>query len=176
MCLLTQIAKISRFKVSALHYMHLNSSFRLGFVAQSVTCLPTDLCLAADPRVASFDPNLVPYFRGDWSWNTGPRSAVSNVSGNRCESGCRSRGSEFDPNLVPYFHRDWSWNNFYSHSHSFRWFKKGCCQLQEKVCARINGYPLSQACPGRSVVSWTDHPDMTIAVDWDVKNQTNQIS
>ena len=27
---------------------------------------------------------------------TGPRSAVSNVSGNRCESDCRSRGRKFD--------------------------------------------------------------------------------
>ena len=31
-------------------------------------------------------------------------------------------------------------------------FKKGCCQLQAKVCARITGYPLIQACPGKSVV------------------------
>ena len=31
-------------------------------------------------------------------------------------------------------------------------FKKGCCQLQGKVCARITGYPLVQACPGKSVV------------------------
>ena len=30
---------------------------------------------------------------------------------------------------------------------------------------------LSQACPGKSVVRWTDCPDMTIAVDWDVKNK-----
>ena len=26
-------------------------------------------------------------------------------------------------------------------------FKKGCCQLQAKVCARITGYPLVQVCP-----------------------------
>ena len=31
-------------------------------------------------------------------------------------------------------------------------FKKGCCQLQAKVCARSTGYPLVQACPGKSVV------------------------
>ena len=31
-------------------------------------------------------------------------------------------------------------------------FKKGCCQLQAKVYARITGYPLVQACPGKSVV------------------------
>ena len=31
-------------------------------------------------------------------------------------------------------------------------FKKGCCQLQAKVCAQITGYPLVQACLGKSVV------------------------
>ena len=31
-------------------------------------------------------------------------------------------------------------------------FKKGCCQLQAKVCVQIIGYPLVQACPGKSVV------------------------
>ena len=30
-------------------------------------------------------------------------------------------------------------------------FKKGCCQFQAKVCARITGYPLVQACSGKSV-------------------------
>ena len=38
--------------------------------------------------------------------NTGPRSAVGNVSGYRFVSDCRSRGREFDPGLVPYFHGD----------------------------------------------------------------------
>ena len=31
-------------------------------------------------------------------------------------------------------------------------FKKGCCQLQAKVCARSTGKLLVQACPGKSVV------------------------
>ena len=31
-------------------------------------------------------------------------------------------------------------------------FKKGCCQLQAKVCAQITGELLAQACPGKSVV------------------------
>ena len=39
---------------------------------------------------------------------TGPRSAVGNVSGNRYESDCRSRGREFDPGPVPYFRGDFS--------------------------------------------------------------------
>ena len=33
---------------------------------------------------------------------------------------------------------------------------------------------LSQACPEKSVVGLTNHLDMTIAVDWDVKPQTKQ--
>ena len=37
---------------------------------------------------------------------TGPRSAVCNVSGNRCESDYRSRGREFNASLVSYFRRD----------------------------------------------------------------------
>ena len=31
-------------------------------------------------------------------------------------------------------------------------FKKDCCQLQAKVCARSTGKLLVQACPGKSVV------------------------
>ena len=37
---------------------------------------------------------------------TGPRSAVGNVSGYRCEADCRSGGREFDPGPVPYFRGD----------------------------------------------------------------------
>ena len=37
---------------------------------------------------------------------TRPRSAVGNVSGNKCESDCRSRGRKFDPGAVPYFRGD----------------------------------------------------------------------
>ena len=44
-------------------------------------------------------------------------------------------------------------------------FKKGCCQLQAKVCAWSTGYLLVHACPGKSVVMWPDRPAMTIAVD-----------
>ena len=37
---------------------------------------------------------------------TGLHSAFGNVSGNRCESDCRSRGRAFDPSPVPYFRGD----------------------------------------------------------------------
>ena len=35
-------------------------------------------------------------------------------------------------------------------------------------------YVLVQGCPGKSVVRSTDRPVMTIALDWDVKQQTNK--
>ena len=44
-------------------------------------------------------------------------------------------------------------------------FKKGCCQLQANVHEVLVNCLLVQACPGKSVVKWTDRPAMTIAVD-----------
>ena len=44
--------------------------------------------------------------RQDLPSQTGPRSAVGNVSGYRCVSDCNSRGREFDPGPVPYFRGD----------------------------------------------------------------------
>ena len=67
---------------------------------------------------------------------TGQCSAVGNVSGNRCESDCRSRGREFDPGPVRSFveidHEIISTVVLLPSAESF---KKGCCQLQAKVCA-----------------------------------------
>ena len=67
----------------------------------------------------------------------GPRSAVGNVSGNRFESDCRSRGRELDPSPVPYFHGfDQEIISTVILLPSAESFKKGCCQLQAKVYAR----------------------------------------
>ena len=77
----------------------------------------------------------------------GPRSAVGNVSGYRCVSDCRSRGREFDPcpvrshTFVEIDHEMISTVILLPSADSF---KKGCRQLQAKVCV--------QACPGKSVV------------------------
>ena len=71
---------------------------------------------------------------------TRPRRAVGNMSGNRWESDCRSRGCEFDPGAVSYFpgddHEIISMVILLPSAESF---KKGCCQLQAKVCARSTG-------------------------------------
>ena len=92
---------------------------------------------------------------------TGPRSAVGNVSGKRCEPDCRGR--EFDPGPVPYFRRDWSWNNFYGHSPSFD--QEGLLSVTGKKYVHevlVNCFKLAQE---KGVISWTDYLAMTIAVD-----------
>ena len=68
--------------------------------------------------------------------STVPRGTVGNVSGNRYQSDCRSRGREFDPGPVPYFRKIISTVILLPSAESF---KKECCQLQAKVCARSTG-------------------------------------
>ena len=76
--------------------------------------------------------------QSSWWGSTGPCSAVGNVSGNRCESACRSRGREFDPGPVPYFRGVWSWNNFYGHSPPFCWInQEGLLSVtSESMCTK----------------------------------------
>ena len=114
-------------------------------------------------------------------WRTGPRSAVGNASGNRCESDCRSRGSEFDPSPVPYFRAYWSWNNLYGHSRPFCWLnQEGLLSVtSESMCTKYwLTALLVQACPGKGVVRWTDCPAMTISVDSgrQATKQTNNLN
>ena len=68
-----------------------------------------------------------------------PGRITGKVSGNRCESDCRSRGSEFDLGLVPYFRGDYEIISTVSDLPSAESFKKDCCQLQSKVCAQSTG-------------------------------------
>ena len=72
------------------------------------------------------------------NYHTWPRSAVGNVSGNRCLSDCRSRDREFDPGPVSYFRGYWSWNNFYGHSPPFRWvIQEGLLSVtSESMCTK----------------------------------------
>ena len=69
---------------------------------------------------------------------SGLRSEVNNVSDNRCVSNCRIRGREFDrvgsDTFVEIDHELISTVILLSSADSFR---KSCCQLQVKVCARI---------------------------------------
>ena len=71
-------------------------NFLIGHVSIKKYWLKTLFCYLTHRNSKSFTKVL----------HTGPRSAVGNVSGNRCESDCRSRGREFDPGPVPYFRGD----------------------------------------------------------------------
>ena len=79
---------------------------------------------------------------------TGPCSAIGLVSGNGCESDCRSRRCKLDLALVEIDHEIISTVILLPSAE----FKKGCCQLHAKVCARSTGQLLVQACPGKIVV------------------------
>ena len=80
------------------------------------------------------------FLKSQTNGGTGPRSAVGNVSGYRCVSDCKSRGREFDPGrshtFVEIDHEIISTVILLPSADSF---KKGCCQLQAKVCAQITG-------------------------------------
>ena len=82
---------------------------------------------------------------------TGPGSAVGNMSGNRCESDCRSRSS-ISARSLTFMEIDHEIISSVILLPSTESFKKGCCQLQTKVFAHSTGYRLVQACPGKSVV------------------------
>ena len=105
--------------------------------SQSLCCMYTEKMDVDEDSEQNSDLQLL----------TGPHCAVGSVSD------CRFRGCEFDPNLVPYlwelimeiFLRSFSSLQL---NHSRR---KGCCQLQAKVCAQSTGLPLVQACPGKKV-------------------------
>ena len=95
------------------------------------------------PTENSFQGRVLPYlpmFSTFSDENTGPRSAVGNVSGYRCVSDCRSRGRSSIParshTFVEIDHEIISTVILLPSADSF---KKGCCQLQAKVCAQITG-------------------------------------
>ena len=67
---------------------------------------------------------------------TGPRSAVGNVSGNRCELGVASSIPTRFHTFVEIDHEIISMVILLPSTKSF---KKGCCPLQAKVCAQSTG-------------------------------------
>ena len=108
-------------------------SVSLMTVGCMLTLLASSNLSSADSICKQFGPKSGPIA-------TGLCSAISYVFGNRCESDCRSRGREFDP--------AWS-HTFVELDHelistvillpSAESLKKGCCQLQAKVCAHSTG-------------------------------------
>ena len=86
------------------------------------------------------------------SHDAGPHSAVGNVSCYRCVFDCRSKvASSIPARSHTFVEIDYEMISTVILLPSADSFKKGC-QLQAKVCARITGKPLVQACPGKCVV------------------------
>ena len=67
------------------------------------------------------------------TWGYQPHSAVGNMSGNRY------RGLEFDPGPVSFLEFDYEIISTVILLPSAESFKKDCCQLQVKECARSTG-------------------------------------
>ena len=83
-----------------------SADFLSGIPSQSISLVPGH---ARHFVRLDLDPNCLQLLSAEdtrLSGQTGLRSAVSNVSGNRCEPDCRSRGRELDPSPVPYFRGD----------------------------------------------------------------------
>ena len=84
--------------------------------------------------------HLLIFFFQNQLFRAGPRSAVGNVSGFRCMSDCRSGVASSNPvrshTFVEIDHEMISTVILLPSPDSF---KKGCCQLQAKVCAQITG-------------------------------------
>ena len=90
--------------------------------------------------------------------------SCSPLSWTYCAHGVAFRTNrEFNPSPVPYFRADWSCDNFYGILPSARVVVSYNRKYVREVLV---------ACTGRNVVRWTDRRDMTIAVEWDVKQQT----
>ena len=71
---------------------------------------------------------------------TGPRSAVGNVSGHRCESAADPGvGGSIPARSHTFVEIDHEIISTVLLLPSAVSFKKGCCQLQAKVCARSTG-------------------------------------
>ena len=77
-------------------------SFLLTF-ARTCQLFKNDL-MATGKRSKETYSDVIARIRSAEHFNfTRPNIAVGNVSGNSCESDCRSKGREFDLGLVPYF-------------------------------------------------------------------------
>ena len=107
------------------------------------------------------------FYHNIHSTGTGLRSAVCNKS-----EICRSRGRKIDPVQVPYFHWDWPWNNFYGHSPPSADSRRVFVSYKQKYVHKELINCLVKLAQYKNVARWTNLPYVTIAVDWDVKHQT----
>ena len=108
--------------------------------------------------------NHVRNYNKHWTNN----SAVGNVSGNRCESGCISRDREFDPGPVPYFRGNFIMNSFLRSLSSLplNHSRKIVVSYKRKYVHEVLVNSLFKLAQEKSVVRWTNCPAMATAVDF----------
>ena len=68
-----------------------------------------------------------------------------------------------------FFHEDWSQNHFYGHSLPTTDSSRTAVSYSRKAVHQVLVNHSGLSLPRKSVVRLTDHLDMTIVVDWDVK-------
>ena len=102
----------------------------------------------------------------------GRHSAGGNVSDCRYVSWLHSRGREFGPCLIPYFRWDWSWIISMAILLPSADSRRVLVSYKRKYVHEVNC--LVKHAQEKRVIRWTDHPDMTIAVDWDLSIKPNK--
>ena len=76
--------------------------------------------------------------------------------------------------LATFFHGDWSWNHSYGHSLPMTDSSRAVVRYWRKYVHQVLVNRLGLCLPRTSVVRITDRLDMTLVVDWDVKQQNKQ--
>ena len=106
-------------------------------VAQSVTCLATDACLTADPGVVSSIPvRSHTFVEIDHEMTL---QSVTCLATDACVTADPGVASSIPVRSHTFVEIDHEMISTVILLPSADSFKKGCCQLQAKVCARITG-------------------------------------
>ena len=109
--------------------------------------------LGNKPRIEK-DSNLKTPGRAEQSVDTGPRCAVGNVSGNRCESDCRYRGREYETLPGPILSCRLIMKQFLRSFSSLplNYSRRVVVSYKRKYVHKVLVNIYIQACPGKSVV------------------------
>ena len=99
---------------------------------------------------------------------TGPVSAVGKASW------LQIQGSQVQSRPDPILGGDWSWNKYYGHSPPSADSRRVVVSYKQKCVHEVLVNHLVKIAQEKRVVRWTDRLNMTITVDWDVKNKIKQ--
>ena len=167
-----QATNVQNFRTFTVVFFFSDSTFELGRLAQSVTSdfiwpfLRPYMGVIPNPKMAFIFPIscifalifpiLIKYFPKCVGKSSFPKSQIKSLvtclSTDACLTADPGVASSIPVRSHTFVEIDHEMISTVILLPSADSFKKGCCQLQAKVCARITGEPLVQACPGKSVV------------------------